>query len=144
LSLNLLKSSSNDDDDGDDRHRKPCYFHSTNFNHSLSNRLLGSFEESLLNGRMHPVGIVNGFYAEIGASGSFFPEHLTLPVHAAFYHVCDDVAASPYLGIINLASAGRRGYKVPNKGTIQVVSSYPFAGLQSSSHTVHAYVLVVR
>lgn len=70
---------------------------------------------------MNPMGIVDGFYADIGASGSFFPEHVTLPVHAAFYHVCDDVAASPYLGVINLASVGRRGYKVPNKGTIQVV-----------------------
>ena len=84
--------------------------------------LLGSFEESLLNGRMNPVGIVDGFYAEIGASGSFFPEHATLPVNASFYQVCEDVAASPYLGVINLGSLGKRGYKVPNKGTIQVVS----------------------
>lgn len=87
------------------------------------NRLLGSFEESLLNGRMNPVGVVDGFYAEIGASGSFFPEHVTLPVHTAFYQVCEDVAASPYLGVLNLASLGKRGYKVPSKGTIQVVST---------------------
>jgi hypothetical protein len=66
---------------------------------------------------------VDGFYAEIGASGSFFPEHATIPVHAAFYQVCEDIAASPYLGIINLAGVGKRGYKVPNKGTIQVVSA---------------------
>jgi hypothetical protein len=84
-------------------------------------RLLGSFEESLLNGRMNPVGIVDGFYAEIGASGSFFPEHVTLPVNTAFYQVCEDVAASPYLGVLSLGSLGKRGYKVPNKGTIQVV-----------------------
>lgn len=83
--------------------------------------LLGSFEESLLNGRMNPVGIVDGFYAEIGASGAFFPEHVTLPVNASFYQVCEDVAASPYLGLINLASLGKRGYRVPTKGTIQVV-----------------------
>ncbi len=75
-------------------------------------RLLGNFEESLLNGRMSPVGVVDGFYAEIGASGSFFPEHVTIPVHAAFYQVCEDVAASPYLGVINLANVGKRGYKV--------------------------------
>lgn len=87
--------------------------------------LLGNFEESLLNGRMNPVGVVDGFYAEIGASGSFFPEHVTIPVHAAFYQVCEDVAASPYLGVINLANVGRRGYKVPNKGTIQVTLFNP-------------------
>lgn len=71
---------------------------------------------------MNPVGVVDGFYAVIGASGSFFPEHATLPVNAAYYQVCEDIAASPYLGIINLASLGKRGYKVPSKGTIQVVS----------------------
>lgn len=87
--------------------------------------LLGNFEESLLNGRMNPVGVVDGFYAEIGASGSFFPEHVTIPVHAAFYQVCEDVAASPYLGVINLANVGKRGYKVPNKGTIQVTLFNP-------------------
>jgi hypothetical protein len=87
-------------------------------------RLLGSFEESLLNGRLNPVGIVDGFYAEIGASGSFFPEHATLPVNTAFYQVCEDVAASPYLGVLSLGSLGKRGYKVPNKGTIQVVSFF--------------------
>ena len=79
-------------------------------------------KESLLNGRMNPVGIVDGFYAEIGASGSFFPEHVTLAVSTAFYQVCEDVAASPYLGVLSLDSLGKRGYKVPNKGTIQVVS----------------------
>lgn len=85
------------------------------------NCLLGSFEESLLNGRMNPMGIVDGFYAEIGASGAFFPEHATLPVRAAFYQVCEDVAASPYLGVIDLSGLGKRGYRVPTKGTIQVV-----------------------
>lgn len=87
--------------------------------------LLGTFEESLLNGRMNPVGIVDGFYAEIGASGSFFPPHQTLPVNASFYQVCEDIAASPYLGIINLNSLGKRGYKVPNRGTIQVTLFNP-------------------
>lgn len=46
---------------------------------------------------MNPVGVVDGFYAEIGASGLFFPEHVNLPVNASFYQVCEDVAASPYL-----------------------------------------------
>ena len=51
---------------------------------------------------MNPVGLVDGFYAVIGASGSFFPEHVTLPVNAAFYQVSEDIAASPYLVIIRL------------------------------------------
>ena len=113
-----------------------CINQSTNMQLSYSNSnfnsmaitpncLLGSFEESLLNGRMNPVGIVDGFYAEIGASGSFFPEHATLPVNASFYQVCEDIAASPYLGVINLSSLGKRGYKVPNKGTIQVTLFNP-------------------
>lgn len=46
---------------------------------------------------MNPVGIVDGFYAVIGASGSFFPEHVTIPVNASFYQVSEDIAASPYL-----------------------------------------------
>lgn len=116
--------------------KRPKSFKSFNMQLSFSNSalclmpitpncLLGSFEESLLNGRMNPVGIVDGFYAEIGASGSFFPEHITIPVQAAFYQVCEDVAASPYLGIINLANVSKRGYKVPNKGTIQVTLFNP-------------------
>jgi hypothetical protein len=96
-----------------------------NCNQLAPSCLLGSFEESLLNGRINPVGVVDGFYAEIGASGSFFPDHVTLPVYAAFYQVSEDIAASPYLGIINLSSLGKRGYKVPNKGTIQVTLFNP-------------------
>jgi len=66
--------------------------------------LLGTFEESLLNGRMQPVGFVDGFYADLGASGSFFPPHESLPVNASFYQVCEDVAASPYLVGFSLSS----------------------------------------
>jgi hypothetical protein len=88
--------------------------------------LLGTFEESLLNGRMNPVGLVDGFYAEIGASGSFFPPHEILPVNASFYQVCEDIAASPYLGVLKLDSLGsKRGYKVPNRGTVQVTLFNP-------------------
>ena len=85
------------DDEEDEQQIKPFYFNYNSYNQPSSCRLLGTFEESLLNGRMNPMGIVEGFYAQIGASGSFFPEHVTLPVHAAFYHVCEDIAASPYL-----------------------------------------------
>lgn len=95
------------------------------FKKSQFNSLLGNFEECLLNGRLTPVGIVDGFYAELGASGSFFPEHKKLPVGASFYQVSEDIAASPYLGIINLSELGERGYRIPNRGTIQVTLFNP-------------------
>jgi hypothetical protein len=119
----MINSNVEDEEESEDLKNKPLFFSYRSYNQASSCRLLGTFEESLLNGRMNPMGIVEGFYAQIGASGSFFPEHVTLPVQAAFYHVCDDIAASPYLGVINLSEIRRRGYKVPNKGTIQVVST---------------------
>ena len=38
------------------------------------------FQESLLNGRLEPMSTVEGFRAELGASGSFCPSHQLLPV----------------------------------------------------------------
>lgn len=88
-----------------------------------SNNLLGNFEESVLNGRLEPVSTVEGFTAEIGASGTFHPKHLTFPVTVFFYTLCDNSnMASPYLGHINL---GKKGYRVPEKGTIQVTLFNP-------------------
>ncbi|XP_076045293.1 atos homolog atossa isoform X2 [Oratosquilla oratoria] len=85
--------------------------------------LLGSFEECVLNGRLEPVSTVQGFTAEIAASGAFCPKHLTLPVTVFFYTLCDnDQISSPYLGHINL---GKKGYHVPNKGTVQVTLFNP-------------------
>lgn len=114
----------------------------------------------MLNYRLEPLGVVEGFTAEVGASGSFCPSHLTLPVDVSFYSVSDDNAPSPYMvrvfstffdqsfalvyfltflrvcvyassifkqffmllqGVINLESLGKRGYRVPPSGTIQVV-----------------------
>jgi len=90
---------------------------------SISNNLLGNFEESVLNGRLEPNSTVEGFTAEIGASGSFQPKHKTLPVTVFFYTLCDNAAySSPYLGHINL---GKKGYRVPPKGTIQVTLFNP-------------------
>ncbi len=89
-----------------------------------SSNLLGNFEESVLNGRLEPVSTVEGFTAQIGASGSFHPGHRTLPVTVFFYTLCDNnnVSSSPYLGHINL---GKKGYRVPEKGTIQVTLFNP-------------------
>ncbi|XP_077443207.1 atos homolog protein A isoform X2 [Stigmatopora argus] len=87
--------------------------------------LLGNFEECVLNYRLEPLGTVDGFAAEVGASGSFCPSHLTLPVDVSFYSVSDDNAPSPYMGVINLESLGKRGYRVPPSGTIQVTLFNP-------------------
>uniref|UniRef100_A0A8C5HWI0 Atos homolog protein A n=2 Tax=Gouania willdenowi TaxID=441366 RepID=A0A8C5HWI0_GOUWI len=87
--------------------------------------LLGNFEECVLNHRLEPLGMVEGFTAEVGASGSFCPSHLTLPVDVSFYSVSDDNAPSPYMGVINLESLGKRGYRVPPSGTIQVTLFNP-------------------
>ncbi|XP_050396282.1 atos homolog protein A [Patella vulgata] len=90
-----------------------------------TNCLLGNFEESILNGRIEPIGAVDGFTAEIGASGSFCPKHLVLPVSAYFFKLSDDNAPSPYLGHINFESLGKRGYHIPKKGTVQVTLFNP-------------------
>ena len=54
-------------------------------------------QESILNGRLEPAGVVEGFSVDIGASGSFCPRHLSLPVTAYFFNLSDDNAPSPYL-----------------------------------------------
>uniref|UniRef100_UPI00398EC24A atos homolog protein A isoform X1 n=2 Tax=Pristiophorus japonicus TaxID=55135 RepID=UPI00398EC24A len=87
--------------------------------------LLGNFEESVLNFRLEPLGAVDGFTAEVGASGTFCPSHMTLPVEVSFYSVSDDNAPSPYMGVINLETLGKRGYRVPPSGTIQVTLFNP-------------------
>ncbi|XP_017784073.1 PREDICTED: protein FAM214A isoform X2 [Nicrophorus vespilloides] len=93
------------------------------YRRSHSANLLGSFEESVLNGRLEPVSTVHGFKAELGASGSFVPRHLVVPVTVFFYTLGDnDKVSSPYLGHINL---GRKGYNVPKTGTIQVTLFNP-------------------
>ncbi|KAL1782594.1 hypothetical protein HispidOSU_028495 [Sigmodon hispidus] len=106
-----------------DGHEKPFLSSSAPPVTSLS--LLGNFEESVLNYRLDPLGIVDGFTAEVGASGTFCPTHLTLPVEVSFYSVSDDNAPSPYMGVITLESLGKRGYRVPPSGTIQVTLFNP-------------------
>lgn len=87
--------------------------------------LLGSFEESLLNGRLDPMSTVEGFRAELGASGSFCPSHELLPVSVFFYNfggLESDKTASPYLAHLNL---GQKGYHVPRRGTVQLTLFNP-------------------
>ena len=62
----------------------------------MSDQFFIFFQESVLNGRIEPVGVVEGFKAEIGAGGRFCPKHITLPVTAYFFQLSDDNAPSPY------------------------------------------------
>ena len=53
---------------------------------------------------------VEGFGAELGASGSFCPSHELLPVSVFFYNIGglgeSDKSASPYLAHLNLGAKG--------------------------------------
>ncbi|XP_073199418.1 atos homolog protein B isoform X3 [Lepidochelys kempii] len=89
---------------------------------SISHALLGNFEESILKGRFAPSGRIEGFTAEIGASGSYCPQHATLPVDVTYFDISEHSAPSPFLGVIDLEALGKKGYSVPKAGTIQVVS----------------------
>uniref|UniRef100_H3AKX8 Atos homolog protein B n=2 Tax=Latimeria chalumnae TaxID=7897 RepID=H3AKX8_LATCH len=92
---------------------------------SISRSLLGNFEESILKGRFTPSGKIEGFTAEIGASGSYCPQHVTLPVEVTYFDISEHSAPSPFLGVISLESLGRKGYSVPKTGTIQVTLFNP-------------------
>ncbi|KAG9353773.1 hypothetical protein JZ751_011896 [Albula glossodonta] len=92
---------------------------------SISRSLLGNFEESILKGRFPPSGRIEGFTAEIGASGSYCPQHATLPVQVTYYDISEHSAPSPFLGVICLDPLGKKGYSVPKAGTIQVTLFNP-------------------
>lgn len=92
---------------------------------SISRSLLGNFEESILKGRFSPSGHIEGFTAEIGASGSYCPQHATLPVQVTYYDISEHSAPSPFLGVISLDPLGKKGYSVPKAGTIQVTLFNP-------------------
>ncbi|KAL8603051.1 hypothetical protein ACOMHN_051928 [Nucella lapillus] len=96
-----------------------------NFEKSMFNGRLESAEESMLNGRLEPAGVVEGFSIDVGASGKFCPRHVSLPVTSYFFNLSDDNAPSPYLGHINLDTLGKRGYHIPNVGTLQVTLFNP-------------------
>uniref|UniRef100_A0A8C8RTQ2 Atos homolog protein B n=1 Tax=Pelusios castaneus TaxID=367368 RepID=A0A8C8RTQ2_9SAUR len=92
---------------------------------SISRALLGNFEESILKGRFAPSGRIEGFTAEIGASGSYCPPHATLPVDVTYFDISEHSAPSPFLGVIALEALGKKGYSVPKAGTIQVTLFNP-------------------
>lgn len=83
----------------------------------------------MLNERFDAVQTIFGkFRAEIGTSGKlynnfFCPDHLKIPVTVYFYNIdegADSIYATPYLAKVNLE---KKGYLVPRKGNVQVVSS---------------------
>ncbi|KRZ05060.1 Uncharacterized protein T11_9767 [Trichinella zimbabwensis] len=88
------------------------------------NNLLGSFEESALQGRFTPFGILNGFTIELGASGTFLPPHVRLPVTTIFLDSPPD-APLPYIGRCNLKQLGKKGYHIPKAGNVQVTLFNP-------------------
>uniref|UniRef100_A0A8C0ALZ1 Atos homolog protein B n=1 Tax=Buteo japonicus TaxID=224669 RepID=A0A8C0ALZ1_9AVES len=92
---------------------------------TISHVLLGNFEESVLKGRFAPSGRIEGFTAEIGASGSYCPQHATLPVDVTYFDISEHSAPSPFLGVIDLEALGKKGYSVPKAGTIQVTLFNP-------------------
>lgn len=92
---------------------------------TISRALLGNFEESILKGRFSPSGRIEGFTAEIGASGSYCPQHATLPVQVTYYDISEHSAPSPFLGVISLEPLGKKGYSIPKAGTIQVTLFNP-------------------
>lgn len=58
---------------------------------------LPQHQESLLRGRFAPSGHIEGFTAEIGASGSYCPQHVTLPVTVTFFDVSEQNSPAPFL-----------------------------------------------
>uniref|UniRef100_A0A0K8TFR2 Protein FAM214B n=1 Tax=Lygus hesperus TaxID=30085 RepID=A0A0K8TFR2_LYGHE len=85
-----------------------------------SKPLLGNFEENILGGRLKPTSVVDGFTADLGASGSFCPQHLKLPVTMSFFSI--EPHSAPCLGEMRL---GKKGYTVPSAGTIQLTLLNP-------------------
>ncbi|BES97203.1 DUF4210 [Nesidiocoris tenuis] len=85
-----------------------------------SRPLLGNFEESILGGRLRPSSVVEDFTADLGASGSFYPQHLKLPVTMSFFSI--EPHSAPCLGEMRL---GKKGYTVPPAGTVQLTLLNP-------------------
>ncbi|BFZ56237.1 hypothetical protein PYCC9005_003281 [Savitreella phatthalungensis] len=90
---------------------------------------VGSYEESLLSGRMsQSLSRPLDFTASIGVLGTGkcktslrCPPHLTIEFPASFY---SDV--SPYVGQIDLDSVvTRRGYRIPPQGQLQIIIKNP-------------------
>ncbi|KAG2466672.1 F214B protein, partial [Polypterus senegalus] len=58
-------------------------------------------KESILKGCFAPSGRIEGFTAEIGASGSYCPQHAFLPVEVTYYDISEHSAPAPFLTLFN-------------------------------------------
>lgn len=85
--------------------------------------LLGSLEESLLQRRIAPKSQVADFKVLLGASGSFCPTQLTIPVASYFYELPGQHLTTPYVCELRLP---RKGYAIPRQGTVQATLLNPF------------------
>ena len=102
---------------------------------SSSAALVGSYEESLLTGRMStkPAGTLE-FSAELGVFGQGHckpalkcPPHIHLPFPATYYQLPQETP-SPYVGSIDPrgpAPSESPGYRIPLRGVLQLVRATP-------------------
>ncbi|KAK6343331.1 hypothetical protein TWF730_010922 [Orbilia blumenaviensis] len=105
---------------------------------------VGSYEESILNGRMSTTPSKPlQFLAQIGVLGLGkckaslkCPTHVTIPFPAYFYSVGDYDSPSPYVGQIDLDTALHNpakpsksfpegGYRIPPRGQLQIIIKNP-------------------
>uniref|UniRef100_A0A182JMY5 DUF4210 domain-containing protein n=1 Tax=Anopheles atroparvus TaxID=41427 RepID=A0A182JMY5_ANOAO len=84
--------------------------------------LLGTLEESLLQRRLSPKFQVADFKVLLGASGSFCPTQLTIPVASYFYELPGQHLTTPYVCELRLP---RKGYSIPRSGTVQATLLNP-------------------
>lgn len=89
-------------------------------NPARSRPLVGNFEENVLNNRLDPIRIVDGYTAEVRASCNLVqPSPLRSKVRVSIFSLDD---CFPYLGQVDLNA---RKYKLPKKGTLQVTLFNP-------------------
>eukprot|EP00842_Homolaphlyctis_polyrhiza_P004461 jgi/Hompol1/5015/HPOL_004090-RA len=106
----------------------------------LNNPLVGSYEESILSGRMSTFSSKPiSFLAEIGViafgkckSSLKCPPHLIVAFPAYFFELRDDdLPVTPYVGSIESSSRSKKsttdhnGYRLPPRGQIQIVIKNP-------------------
>ncbi|ODQ55464.1 hypothetical protein SAICODRAFT_23500 [Saitoella complicata NRRL Y-17804] len=106
-----------------------------NHHHELFGSFVGSYEESILSGRMStlPSKPLN-FIAQIGVLGLGkcksslrCPPHVTIPFPAYFYTVPECEGPSPYVGQVDIEAALTDkkkfpgGYRIPPRGQLQIV-----------------------
>ncbi|KAJ9074861.1 hypothetical protein DSO57_1002292 [Entomophthora muscae] len=97
-------------------------------NKHLSEAFVGSYEESLLSGRMSalPSKPIEGFLAKIGIFSGGCSTQFSIPFSANFYQHKSE-SFSPYVGTVLLEPDFSSSFKIPLKGKLQVVIINPNA-----------------